>query len=342
VVSKTIAVTGAGGYIGSILVEQLLDAGHRVRAIDRFFFGRQVLAPVAEHPHLEVEQNDIRALERGDLAGCDAVIDLAALSNDPSCDLDPELTRDINERGRIGVARAARDAGVPRYVFASSCSVYGSGAGSSLVEDGPVAPLTTYAKSCLAAERAILELETPRFAPTVLRNATVFGVSPRMRFDLVVNLMTASAFSLGRITIVGGGRQWRPLVHVRDVAKALALVIDHDRATVGGRVFNIGAVNAQIRSLAYTVRETLPVSVDVQTAPDDDDRRSYHVSFERARADLGFVAERSIGTGVREVYEALKAGEVEQDERSKTVAWYRYLLRAKQILAEVELEGRLL
>lgn len=339
---KRVLVTGAGGYIGTVLCQDLLANGYAVTAFDRFFFGQDTLREIAGNPGLSVVKKDIRDIDECDLAGVFAVCDLAALSNDPCGELNPRLTEEINHMGRVRVAQAAKRAGVERYVFSSSCSVYGHGEGLALDETAPPSPLTTYARATLRAEQETLPLGDGGFCTTALRNATVFGLSPRMRFDLIVNLMTLHAVEKGRITVMGGGRQWRPLVHIRDVASAFRTVIEAPAAKVSGQIFNIGKQNAQVVSVAYVVRETLPFPLQIEIAPDDADRRNYNVSFEKAKRVLGFEAQRSIADGAREIYEALKAGQIENGPKTSTVRWYINVIEAKKLVDSIALDGRLL
>ncbi len=343
-----VMVTGAGGYIGSVLVPMLLAEGHDVIAIDRFFFGRERLEGAvrrlngATKGRFTPVRADVRRIAEEHLEGIDAVIDMAALSNDPAGELDPGLTRAINYEARARLAKMAKAAGVKRYLLMSSCSVYGDTGERIVDETAPTRPLTTYARCNRLAEEAILPLAGDGFVPIAFRNATVFGVSPRMRFDLAVNLMTLNAVRESRIIVMGGGRQWRPFVHVRDVARAALLALEAPADAVSGEILNIGHGNLQIRPLAYIVRENLPFMVEVAMAPDDPDRRNYRVDFSKARERLGFTAEFSPADGVREVYEALKRGEVDEEPQTYTVRWYQALLDAERLVREVALDGRLL
>lgn len=339
----SVAVTGAGGYIGSVLVGRLLAEGYVVDALDRFFFGEEVLSHHRRNPRLRLKRCDIRDLKPRDFENVWAVVDLAALSNDPSAELQPLLTVDINEAGRLNVANAAKRAGVARYLFSSSCSIYGAGESAQLTEKSPLKPLTVYAKCCARVEKIVREMNAPDFTVVALRNATLFGLSHRMRFDLVVNTMTSAAFETGRIHIAGGGQQWRPLVHVQDVATAFLTALKAPIKQISGEAFNIGLTNMRVRQIADLVRETVPKPVKIVTEKGgSNDARSYNVCFDRASAVLGFTARRKITDGVREVYKALENKRVIDDDLTKTVAWYRYLLRAEHILKRIELNDRIL
>lgn len=336
-------VTGAGGYIGATLVDLLLEAGKKVVGVDRYFFGEERLGETRAHPAFRLVRKDIRDLGEDDFRGIDAVCDLAALSNDPTGALDEALTYAINHEARVRVANLARQAGVSRYVLASSCSVYGAGDGV-LDEDSRPQPVSTYAHANLKAEGDVLPLAGPSFTVTVLRQATVFGLAKRMRFDLVVNLMTLNAVQKGKIFVLGGGRQWRPLVHVRDTAGAFVSLLDRAPGDINGRVFNIGGSehNYQVLSLAYIVRETLPFPIELDVVPDDSDARDYRVSFDRAERELGFKPTRTPADGAREIYDALKLGRVDTGIRTITVRWYQHLMEAKQLVDTLAINGRLL
>ena len=359
---KTVLVAGGGGYIGSVLTELLLEAGHRVRVLDRMFFGRQVLAPLEKRAELTILKDDIRYADVSAFEGVDVVMDLAGISNDPAADLAPVITEQINHEGALHIARLAKQAGVSRYIYSSSCSVYGhngsengngngnghahaygNGNGNGrLVETSPKAPVSLYARTKIAAEAGLLGMNDDNFAVVFLRNATVYGVSYRMRFDLVINLMTLSAYRNRKLFVLGGGQQWRPLVHVRDVARAFLLMMDAPREKVAGQAFNVGSneQNYQIYQIAQMVRDVVP-HTDLEVVPDDPDKRSYNVSFDRIEQELGFRVEKSAYEGIVEVKQALERGKVDDSVKTKTVQYYKYLLEAERLLQEVSYKGRI-
>ena len=335
-------VTGAGGYIGTQLVRDLVKAGHEVTGVDRFFFGKEPLSEFVGNKQVSIKQKDIRDLDQNDFKGHDAVCDLACLSNDPAGEIDPQLTYSINRDGRIHVAKTAKQAGVSKYIISSSCSVYGKGEEPQLTENSQTNPISVYAKSTLEAEQQNLSIADNNFSVTALRNATVFGLSTRMRFDLVVNLMTLTAFQKGRIIVMGGGLQWRPLVHLFDVSNAFISVLDKSKVIINQEIFNIGLDNFQIRNLAYLVREELSFPVEIDLAPDDADKRDYNVVFQKANEKLGFKAKIGVNQGVREIYQALKSGVVDVGPKTVTVQWYRNILEAKKLLDSVVINGRVI
>lgn len=341
--SDTILVTGAGGYIGSTLVDLLLARGKRVIGLDRYFFGEDLLGDTRSNPAFTLLRKDNREIDEADLRGVDAVLDLAALSNDPAGALDERLTYAINHEARARTAALAKRAGVRRYVLASSCSIYGAGEGV-LTEESTPNPVSTYAVANLKAEQDVLPLADSTFTVSALRQATVFGLSKRMRFDLVVNLMTINAVQKGKIFVLGGGRQWRPIVHVRDTAGAFVSLLDQPASQVNGRVFNIGSSehNYQVLSLAYIVRENIPFPIELDVVPDDSDARDYRVSFARAERELGFQPTQTPADGTREIYEALKLGRVDTGLKTVTVKWYQHLMDAKRLVDGLAIDGRLL
>jgi nucleoside-diphosphate-sugar epimerase len=337
-----VLVTGAGGYIGTQLVSDLLKADHEVTAVDRYFFGENTLKDFKTNSKLSIVKKDIRDLEKNDLIGHDAVFDLACLSNDPSGEIEPDLTYRINRDGRIHVAETAKQAGVGQYVISSSCSVYGYGQDMILNEKSPTNPISVYAKSTLEAETNNLELSNDQFSVTSLRNATVFGLSRRMRFDLVVNLMTYSAFQKNRIIVMGGGLQWRPLVHVSDVSKAFIATLKAEKKSINGEIFNVGLDNFQVKNLAYLVRDELAFPIEIDIAPDDADKRDYNVNFSKIKKVLDFDATVSVNEGIREIYNELKSGKVDTGPKTVTVQWYKSILEAKKLLDSVILNNRVI
>ena len=338
---KTIVVTGGGGYIGSVLTETLLREGHRVRVLDRLFFGRSILAKLEHLPGLEVVKEDVRFATRETFEGADAVMDLAGISNDPACDLDPKVTEEVNLGGPRRVAQLAKEAGVPRYVYSSSCSIYGHGQSDRLDEGSQKAPVSLYAKTKIEAEQHLNGLADDNFCVTILRNATAYGLSHRMRFDLIINIMTLYAHRDRRIFVLGGGKQWRPLVHVRDIAKAFLAVLDAPREKVAGEAFNVGSneQNYQVCQIAQMVRDVVP-NTNLEIVPDDPDKRTYNVSFDKIGRVLDFRVDKTPYEGIVEIRQALERGEVEDSIRTRTVNYYRYLLDAEALLREVSYNGR--
>jgi nucleoside-diphosphate-sugar epimerase len=332
---RTILVTGAGGYIGTVLTRMLLMEGYAVVALDRFFFGKATqLLP--NNSHLRIVAHDIRTVSADIMAGIHAVVDLAALSNDPAGDLAPELTRSINIYGRSRIADMACNAGVERYILSSSCSVYGSQDGI-MHEESPVAPLTIYAACSYEAEKHLLALSRDNWCATVLRNGTVFGVSPRMRFDLAINTMVGTLWKGERLQITRDGRQWRPFVHVIDVCRAILSCLQAAPGDVSGEVFNVGSndLNIQVLPLAEVVAEAIGHEhrSGYWEWRDSYDHRSYRVDFEKIATTLGFKALFSIADGAKEVCKALRCHDVAiNDPRTITVEWYKHLL-AQGVLA---------
>ena len=339
---KKVAVTGAGGYIGTQLVRDLVNEGYEVVAIDRYFFGMEPMKEFIGNKKVTILKKDIRDIKPDDLDGIYAICDLACLSNDPAGEIDPNLTYSINRDGRIHVAKMAKSAGIQKYIISSSCSVYGSADEENLTENSKTNPVSVYAKSTLEAELENLSLVDENFSVTALRNATVFGLSTRMRFDLVVNLMTLTAFQKGRIIVMGGGKQWRPLVHVSDVAKAFLTVINAEVKKVKSEIFNIGLDNYQIKNIAYLVRENLPFPVEIDIAPDDADKRNYSVNFSKIENQLSFKPKVQVENGINEIYIALKNGSVDTSSKTVTVQWYRNIIEAKNLLDSIIVNGRVI
>lgn len=334
-------MTGGGGYVGSILTETLLERRYQVTVLDRFFFGN-TLAPLGEHPRLRLVRADVRSFSPRLLEGVDAVFDLAALSNDPAGELDPRKTVEINCEGRARVCRLAKEAGTRRYVLASSCSIYGY-QDDIVDETSPINPLTTYAVANARAETATLTLAGGRYTVTALRQATVYGLSPRMRFDVAINGMTLAVFKTGAVRILRDGSQWRPMVHVRDACRAFLDVLEADPNLVNGEIFNVGSdeQNLQIRPLAERVSRAVGVPFREEWYGDPD-RRSYRVSFRKIGERLGFRPTFTPEDGAREVYKALHTGVLEDSPQTRTVEWYKRLLEAHALTKDVVMNGELL
>jgi nucleoside-diphosphate-sugar epimerase len=337
-----VLVTGAGGYIGTQLVRDLVANNNHVVALDRYFFGMEPMKEFIGNNNVEILKRDIRDVTEKDFVGVDAVCDLACLSNDPAGEMDPELTYQINRDGRIHVAKTAKKAGVSKYIISSSCSVYGLGEKEQLTELSTPNPLSVYAKSTLEAEQENLGLASSSFEVVSLRNATVFGLSSRMRFDLVVNLMTLSAFQKSRIIVLGGGKQWRPLVHVKDVSKAFNSIIDTEPLKINQEIFNIGIGNFQILDLAYLIKEELNLEIDIEIAPDDTDKRNYNVEFEKVKKLIGWNPKYTVEDGVNEIYQSLRRGKVDTSVKTITVNWYRSILEAHSLIESIKLNKRII
>ncbi|MCA9522228.1 MAG: SDR family oxidoreductase [Myxococcales bacterium] len=336
-----VLLIGGGGYLGTILAEELLEEGRRVVVLDRFFFGKELLDPLATHPNLELCRADSRELDHSHFEDVECVVDLAAISNDPACDLDPAVTQAINYDGVMRNARLAKEVGVPRLLFSSSCSVYGQGETEGLTEESTLHPVSLYAKLKIEAEAELLDLADDRFCVSFLRNATVYGLSYRMRFDLIVNIMTLYAATKRKIYVLGGGEQWRPLVHVRDVARAFIAALKAPAEAINREAFNVGAneQNYQVKTVARIIADTIP-NVTIDVVPDDPDKRSYSVNFDKIGRVLDFRVAHTIEDAIEEIYRAIERNTVDQSIRTKTLGYYKYLLEAERLLADVSLNGR--
>ena len=277
-----ILVTGSDGYIGAVACPYLMAAGHEVVGLDSGFYRQGWLfEPGVSRP--ATLTMDIRDITARDLQGFDAVVHMAELSNDPLAQQSPELTRDINYRGSIRLAEAARQAGITRFVYMSSCSVYGVADGDTiLTEDSPVKPQTAYAECKVDVERDLVRMMAPEFSPCFLRNATVFGASPRQRFDLVLNDLCGLAWTTGKITLLSNGMPWRPLVHVQDVCQAVHLALQAPAEKVAGVAMNVGSDDQCYRviDIAHIVAAAFP-NCEIEVGPPSADNRSYRVSFAR-------------------------------------------------------------
>ncbi len=330
-----VLVTGGAGYIGSVLCPMLLERGHHVAVYDRLLYGRDGVEPLLGHGEFELVEGDIRQIQkRPDLfQQADVVVHLASLSNDPTCELRPSLTDEVNYRALVSTADMAKKHGVARFVFGSSCSVYGSVPGSESVdEDGPRRPVSLYAKTMVRSEDWLLAVGSEGFQPFILRQSTVFGYSPRMRFDLAINLMVKTAMEQKKIYVMGGGQQWRPFVHVRDTSRVLLAGVE---GKLRSRILNVGFddQNYRIEQLARMVAERMG-NVSVEVVPDDADRRSYRVRFHRLSRELPEPGPtRGVEDGVDEIEEAIRTGVIKDPNAPKTVNLR--VLKAKMALPAI-------
>lgn len=331
---KKILLAGGAGYIGSVLAEMLLEAGYQVRILDRFFFGYASIAPLIKNTNLETIDEDTRFVDQDAFVGVDIVMDLSGICNDPASELSSELTKDININGSLNLARQAKAAGVSRFIFASSCIVYGFSDEIRTEESAPN-PLTLYAESKVITEQKLRDLADDNFCVTFMRNATVYGVSYRMRFDLVVNIMTFSAYTNHKINVFGEGEQWRPLLHVRDVARAFILACDAPQEAIQCEVFNLGGSdeNYQIRDLTHLIQEVFP-SIEIKNFFSEPDNRSYKVNCDKIQRVLGFKAQISPKEGIIEVKQALEQGKLKYTLQTRTVDVYKQLLEAQLLQAQ--------
>jgi nucleoside-diphosphate-sugar epimerase len=300
-----VLVTGHLGYIGTVMVPLLRAAGHEVVGLDTDFYAASAFAPLTvEVPSIK---GDIRDVQAPDLLGFDAVLHLAALSNDPLGNLDPDLTYDINHRGTIHLAEAAKSAGVPRFIFSSSCSNYGASGGDSLLtETAELNPVTPYGKSKVLAETDLRKLADARFTPVYMRSATAYGVSPRIRFDIVLNNLTAWAVTSGEILIKSDGTPWRPIVHIEDISRAFLAALQAPATDVSDQAFNVGrsTENYRVRELADIVKDTVPGCRVAYAADASPDLRNYRVSCDKiARLLPAFQPQWTARRGAQQLYE---------------------------------------
>ncbi len=325
-----ILVTGTEGYIGARLAPLLVTAGHSVTGLDTGFYrdGTLYLDPIGLPIAPTTIYKDLRTVTPKDFEGFDAVVHLAELSNDPLGQNRPEITYKINHEGSVRIAKAARDAGVRRFVYASSCSVYGVGSGEFLDETSPTNPQTAYAKCKVMVERDLAPMADSDFCVTFLRNATAYGPSPRMRFDIVLNDLCALAWTKKKIAMVSDGSPWRPIVHVEDICQSILCALEAPIDAVNGEIFNVGVTseNYRVREIAAIVAEAFP-GCEVTAGPPSADNRSYRVSFEKLETRLpGFKARWTARAGAEELRRLF-----ERIEFSPETYEFRAFTRLKQL-----------
>lgn len=332
-------MTGIDGYIGCILAPQLVAAGHEVVALDTGFYRDGWLYSdnknTSETP--AVISKDLRVVDAEDLQGCDAIVHLAELSNDPLGENRPEITFQINHEGSVRLARMARDAGVQRFIYTSSCSVYGLGSGEFLDEESPVNPQTAYAECKIAVERDVGKLAATGFSPFFLRNATAYGASPRMRFDIVLNNLAGHAWTSGKIAMTSDGSPWRPIVHVNDICQAILCSLDSPASSIHNQIVNVGdtEANFRIREIAEVVSDVFP-GCEMQVGTSAGDNRSYRVNCDKIRSVLqGFDCKWNPRDGAEQLLTTFKRIDMSREQfefRAFTrLHQLQYLQRTRQI-----------
>ncbi len=309
-------VPGGAGYVGAVLVPQLLDLGYEVHVLDLYIYGRAALCAVNDHPLLRQFRGDVRDQQavRAAVEGCDKAIHLACISNDPSVELDENLSHTVNYESFLPLVRNCKEAGVSRFIFASSGSVYGVSDSPDVTEEHPLVPVSLYNKYKAMCERVLLPEQTESFGPVIVRPATICGHSPRQRLDLTVNILTNHAVNSGRITVFGG-TQMRPNLHIRDMIDLYALLLEAPDKQVAGQIFNAAYQNYSVAETATIVRDVVrrempdKDGIEIVTTPTDD-KRSYHVNSEKIRKVLGFVPRRTIEDAACDLVSAFRAGKL--------------------------------
>ena len=322
-----ILVIGGGGYIGSMLVRELLKKGYKVNVLDCFIYGKESLNTIKDHPNLKIIEGDTRHLEvvTDAATDVDAVVHMAELVGDPICDIKPKITQDINYLATKSIASVCKHYQINRFVYMSSCSVYGASESEGLLtEESALNPQSLYARMKKESETALLDMADGNFSPTILRLGTVFGHSYRPRFDLVVNLLTAKAVKEGKITIYGGN-QWRPNVHVTDVVKAIICVLEAPLDKISEEIFNVGSnnLNFTITQIGDKIKSIVP-TVEIIRKEKDEDKRNYRVDFSKI-ASLGFKPSMELEDGIREVVHAFNTNTIKGDFYDEIYSNVQYL-----------------
>ena len=327
-----VLVTGHDGYIGTVLVPLLLDAGHEVTGLDSRLFRGCAFEP--DRAPARAQDVDTRDATAAHLEGHDAVIHLAAISNDPLGDLNPDCTYDINHRATMHVAELAKAAGVQRFLFSSSCSLYGAQGDAPIDESGEFNPVTPYGETKVLCERDLHAMADDGFSPTYLRNATAYGVSPRLRGDLVVNNLTGFAYTTGEVFMKSDGTPWRPLVHVEDISRAFVALLGAPRDVVHDEPFNVGATaeNYQIRDVAKIVEEVVPDSRIALADSAGPDLRNYRVNCDKLADAVDFECLWTVRLGVEQLYAAYQAVGLTLDDLEGSR--YLRIARVKELLAD--------
>jgi nucleoside-diphosphate-sugar epimerase len=323
-----ILITGVDGYIGTVLAAYLMKRGHSVTGLDTGFYREGWLYNDHALQRPRCVNRDLRAITESDVAGFDAVVHLAELSNDPLGQHSPDLTYAINHQGSVALATMCRNKGVSRFVYTSSCSVYGTGSGEFKSEESETNPQTAYAKCKLLVENDLMQLANDNFSPTFLRNSTAYGSSPRMRFDLVLNNLAGLAWTTQQIKMTSDGSPWRPLVHVGDIAQAIGCALEAPRSVIHNQVFNVGSnsENYQVKQIAEIVAEAF-LGCELSFGKSDGDNRSYRVCFDKIHSLLpGFKCRYNARDGARELYQLFRRIDMTRD-----VFDFRAYTRLKQL-----------
>jgi len=335
-----VLLTGHQGYIGSVLAKMLLQAGHDVTGLDSGFFQRNRF--VGELANVPCLRRDLRDVELRDLEGYEAVLHLAALSNDPLGDINPQLTYEINLHATTRLARLSKQVGVKRFLFSSSCSMYGAAGSEMLGENAPFNPVTPYAESKVLAERELTNLADSQFSPVFLRNTTAYGVSPFMRFDVVLNNLVAWAHTTGRVRIQSDGTPWRPLIHIEDICRAFLAVLDAPRELIHNQAFNVGITeeNYQVRDLAEIVKQTVSGCTIEYAVDGGPDTRSYRVDFSKIKDTIpGFEPQWNIRRGAQEIYTACRESKLTLEDFEGPQ--FKRITHIRKLLADGQLDSRL-
>lgn len=314
-------LTGHRGYVGNVLAQMLSKENFEVIGCDVEYFPQGFID--SDTSKVISLKKDIRDLTKSDLKNCSAILHLAALSNDPLGEINPSLTEDINFSATIDLAKKAKEAGVERFVFSSSCSSYG--ANSEIVDEtSNLAPITAYAKSKINSERELIKMRDKHFSPIILRNATVYGISPSQRLDLVVNNLVGAAVTTGKVKLLSDGTSWRPLLHVDDMAKAFILALKSPKHVISGEIFNVGSNedNYTTKQIAEKIETIIPESKIEYAQNANKDTRSYKVNFDKIRDKLGYTTRWNLEDGIKQIYETMKNKEFSESD-FKDKAYYR-------------------
>jgi len=336
-----ILVTGGAGYIGSVLLPELIKDGHYIKCLDRFFFGSDYLEQKRFEGKIELIRDDIRWFKPEILRNVDIVMDLAALSNDPVGALDPEKTYQINHLGRVRVAKLCKEIGVKKYILASSASVYGK-QNETVNEDSKVNPITDYSKANRMAEQDVLNLNDEDFCVTVLRFSSVYGTSPRMRFDISINSMVLELFK-SQLIVVRGKSNSRPFIHIKDAVRVYQKVIEAPLKIISGQIFNVGSdeQNYKMGDIAENIIKAIGIKCELELG-DTNDHRSYITSFKKIKDTIGFIPEFSIFNGAKEIYDELSTKQLDYNTKTITVEWYKHIQSDLLLFKKLQINEQIL